>query len=213
MKINKKLFILTAILTVLPMLFGIFYWEQLPDVMPTHWNMNNEVDGTMPKAMVVYGLPAIMLAVHLLCVFAHKIDPKHQNHSDIMLSLMMWISPAISIMGHYTMYSTALGKSIDVMTTSSLILGIVFTVIGNYLPKCKPNYTIGIKLPWTLDDETNWYKTHRMAGYVWLGAGLTCVMSAVLGASQIVFVVLLIAAIVPTIYSYLLYRKQQKNSE
>ena len=195
------------------MLIGIIYWEQLPDMMATHWNMNNEVDGTMPKAMVVYGLPAIMLAVHLLCVFAHKIDPKHQNHSEKMLNLMMWISPAVSILGNYTMYSIALGNNIDMSFTSTFFMGILFVIIGNYLPKCTPNYTIGIKLPWTLDNEDNWYKTHRFAGYVWMGAGLASIMCAFLGAANIMFVVLLIAAIVPTIYSYLLFRKQKKLDE
>ena len=83
-------------------------------------------------------------------------------------------------------------------------------VIGNLLPKCKRNYTIGIKVPWALKDDENWNKTHRLAGKLWVLGGAVMVVTAVFGNYIIFFGIVLLMCVVPTIYSYLYYRKKQK---
>ena len=89
----------------------------------------------------------------------------------------------------------------------SVCLGILFMVIGNYLPKCLPSYTVGIKLPWTLHDEGNWRYTHRIGGFCFTIAGLIVLVSAFFGIMWLPLAALALAAIVPTVASYLYYKK------
>ena len=84
-------------------------------------------------------------------------------------------------------------------------------VIGNYLPKCKQNYTLGIKLPWTLDDEENWNRTHRFAGFLWVVGGVLIAINAFLEWEWLFLVVVFAMVLIPAIYSYLYYKKQKQN--
>lgn len=106
-------------------------------------------------------------------------------------------------------YATALGHKISVEIIMPLFMGALFVVIGNYMPKCKQSYTLGIKLPWTLDDEENWNKTHRLAGFLWVIGGVVIMASAFLGKFWLFFVVLVPMVIIPTVYSYILYRNKK----
>ena len=97
-----------------------------------------------------------------------------------------------------------------------ILLGLMFIVIGNYLPKCKQSYTMGIKLPWTLNDEENWNRTHRLGGKLWVACGLIFIVSMFLPNKfmvAITLVVITIAVLVPTVYSYLLFREKEKHAE
>lgn len=206
-KKNSRLLIITSIVILLPILLGIALWNQLPEEMPIHWNAQGEVDGTAGKAFSVFGLPLILLAFQWVCVLATSADPKQKNHPKKVLALVFWIIPLISIVMELIVYATALGKEINVNVVLPMIMGIMFVFIGNYLPKCKQNYTIGIKIPWTLNNEENWNKTHRLAGILWVICGILIILTGFLGNALILFPVLLVMVIVPIIYSYILYRK------
>ena len=86
-------------------------------------------------------------------------------------------------------------------------MGCIFIVIGNYFPKMKQSYTLGIKLPWTLESEENWYRTHRFAGYVFMAGGVFVMLAGFLEMIWIAFVTLLVVSALPTLYSYILYKK------
>lgn len=97
-----------------------------------------------------------------------------------------------------------------------ILVGVVFIVVGNYMPKCKQNYTMGIKLPWTLNDEENWNKTHRMAGKLWVITGflvMLCILAPTSVMVAIFIITLFVAVMIPTVYSYLLYRNKRENGE
>ena len=211
MKVNKKLLIVTTLLISLPILFGILKWNELPDMIATHWNVEGIPDGYSSKTFAVFVLPLILVAVHLLCTFGSKMDPKRENYSDKLFAIVLWICPILSnILGCVT-YANALGYEVNVPKIATILMGFAFVIIGNYMPKVKQNYTMGIKLPWTLNDETNWYKTHKLAGWVWMLSGIVTLICSLFNFYAIILFVLLIAIFVPTIYSYLLYRKQEKS--
>jgi uncharacterized membrane protein len=105
------------------------------------------------------------------------------------------------------MYVSALGVSVRVETLMPILLGLLFVAIGNYMPKCKQNYTIGIKIPWTLASEENWNRTHRLAGWVWVGGGVVMLLSGFLGIFWLTLVPAIIMVAVPLIYSYILHQK------
>ena len=95
---------------------------------------------------------------------------------------------------------------------ASLMIGIIFIVIGNYMPKSKQSYTMGIKLPWTLDDEDNWTKTHRIGGFLFMITGFLFVINAVFWHTIWILVLAIVICIgVPIVYSYRLHRKKQNS--
>lgn len=206
-KKNLKVLIITSVVILLPILAGVILWNQLPEQMPTHWNAAGEVDGWSGKAFVVFGLPLILLAAQWLCMLGTAADPKKNNHPKKVLHLVLWIIPVLSVVLHAVTYATALGYAVPMEVVMPVLIGLVFTIIGNYMPKCKQNYTIGIKIPWTLNSEENWNRTHRFAGYLWTACGLAIMLIGFFGGFWIFMIVTLLMVFAPIIYSYMLYRK------
>ena len=206
-KKHLKTLIITSILTLLPIVAGLYLWDMLPEQVPSHWDVNGEIDGWSSKPFFVFGLPCIMLALQWLCVLGTAADPKKANHSGKVLHLVLWIIPVLSIVLSAMTYMITLGHSVRVEVIMPLIIGLVFTIIGNYLPKCKQSYTVGIKLPWTLSSEENWNRTHRFAGRLWLVCGLGIMSTAFIGGFWVFLPIVLVMVLVPTLYSYILYRK------
>ena len=206
-KKHLPLLIITSIVILLPILVGLLLWNQLPDALPNHWNAAGEVDGYSSKPVAVFAMPLILLAVHWLAAVVTQTDPKKRNQPEKVKILVFWLIPAISLLVNLFTYSAALGKALRVEMIMPIFMGLLFLVIGNYLPKCKQNYTVGIKLPWTLHSEENWNKTHRLAGWLWVGGGLLCLVAGFLGMFLLTVPVLLVMALVPMIYSYILYKK------
>ena len=215
-KENKKKLIITSIIILVPIIIGLILWNKLPDKLPTHWNSAGEIDGWSSKAFAVLGLPGFLFAVHWVCVLASSADPKKQNIEGKVLNIVLWICPIISVLGAVLMYGVALGMEFRVEKIIPLLVGVVFIVIGNYLPKCNQSYTMGIKLPWTLNDEENWNRTHRLGGKLWVACGVVIILSMFLPNKFMVAIFLSVVAVavfVPTVYSYLIFREKEKRGE
>ena len=206
-KKNLKVLIITSIILLLPILAGLALWNQLPQQMPTHWNAAGEIDGWSSKPFAIFGLPLILLAAQWLCVLATLADPKQRNHTDKILHLVFWIMPILSVVMHTITYMAALGVEVRMERIMPVFMGILFTIIGNYLPKCKQNYTIGIKIPWTLDNEENWNKTHRFAGFLWVVCGIAVMFTGFFGGFWVFLPISLLMVLTPIIYSYILHQK------
>lgn len=206
-KKNLKVLIITSVVILLPILAGLILWNQLPDPMPTHWNASGEVDGWSSKPFAVFGLPLILLAAQWLCVLATGADPKKNNHPEKVLHLVLWIMPVLSVVLHTITYMTTLGMEVRMERIMPVFIGVLFVIIGNYLPKCKQNYTIGIKIPWTLDNEENWNKTHRFAGFLWVVCGVAIMFTGFFGGVWVFLPISFAMVLAPIIYSYLLHRK------
>ena len=206
-KKNLKVLIITSLVLLLPILAGLILWNQLPDQMPTHWNAAGEVDGWSGKAFAVFGLPLIMVAAQWLCMLGTAADPKKNNHSEKVLHLVLWIIPVLSVVLHAVTYATALGHAVPMEVVMPILIGLIFTIIGNYMPKCKQNYTIGIKIPWTLDNEENWNRTHRFAGWLWTFCGIAIMCTGFFGGFWVFLPITLLMVLTPIIYSYVLHRK------
>ena len=206
-KKNLKILIITSVIILLPIVAGLILWNRLPEQVPIHWNMAGEVDGWSSKSIAVFVAPLIMLAVHLGCAIVTSADPKNENHSGKMLHIIFWFIPLINTVISAIIYATAMGKDIRVEMILPILIGLLFVVIGNYLPKCKQNYTIGIKIPWTLNSEENWNRTHRLAGRLWVVCGLVIMLSGFFDWFWLLLAVLPVMVIVPFAYSFILHRK------
>jgi len=208
-KKNIKMMIITSIIIILPVFIGLLLWNMLPDEIATHWNAEGIADGFSSKPFAVFALPGFLLAVHWFCMLVTGADPKNKNIDGKPLALVLWICPIMSLLIGSVIYATALGYKISIEIIMPLVLGAMFVVIGNYLPKCKQNYTVGYKIPWTLNDEENWNKTHRFAGIISVVGGVIIMASAFLGSVYIFLSVTLIIAFAPAVYSYCYYRKNK----
>ena len=206
-KKNLKVLIITSIIILLPMLVGLILWNRLPEQVPFHWNAEGEVDGWASRPVAVFVPSAAMLALQWLCVLVTSTDPKKQNHPQKVVHLVFWLIPLITIVLSTFVYASALGSNVRVEVLMPILLGLVFIAIGNYLPKCKQNYTIGIKIPWTLASEENWNRTHRLSGWVWVGGGIVMMLAGFFDAFWVTMIVVAIMVLVPLIYSYILHRK------
>ena len=206
---HKKGVLLSLAGTLLPMVIGLILWNQLPDRMVTHWGADAVPDGVSPKVFAVFGLPVIMAALNLAALAITAADPGHRNQNKKALGMVFWILPMISLTVTGVMYAIALGKTVDVTLIVPLLLGVLFVMLGNYMPKVTQNKTLGIKIYWTLNNEENWNKTHRFAGKCWVAGGLIMLLTAALPVDWM-FPVMLLALIplilAPVVYSYLIYR-------
>ena len=208
-KTNKRTFVLTLLLTLLPIAAGLLLWNQLPERVATHFH-SSQPDGWSSRAFAVFGLPAICAGCHLLCAVVPGLDPKHENITPKVMSVVLWMMPLVSWFTSGMVLSYAMGKPIPVQSAVGLLVGFVFLILGNYLPKTKQNYTVGIKVPWALNDEENWYHTHRFAGFLYTVVGLFCIAAGLLNWQIVVIVVAVVAAIAPCVYSYLYYKRHGK---
>ncbi|MBR3778357.1 MAG: SdpI family protein [Clostridia bacterium] len=214
MKKNKWLMVVTSIIILLPILGGVLLWDKLPERVPFHWGVDGEVDGWASKPMAVFGLPPFMLAIQWICILATGLEPKAKNVTTTkMLGLVLWIIPVLNLFLHVMVYLAAFGRKVDMAAIMPLFMGALFVVMGNYLPKCKQSYTMGIKLPWTLNDEGNWNATHRLAGKIWVAGGLLTMPCALLSgvwAFIVMMSILVVMCAVPTVYSYRYYKQHKK---
>lgn len=206
-KQNKKMILFTLVLLLLPIVMGLFLWNQLPDTVVTHWGADNQPDGYSSKAFAVIGLPAILLAIHLICIIATNIDPKAKNINNKMFSVVIWICPFISIVTCAMVYGYNLGYQFDVGFFSSLLIGVLYIILGNFIPKIKQNYTIGFRIPWALNNSDNWYHTHRFGGKCMVIGGIALIVTSPFENVWVLLVVAIIPCILTVIYSYMYYRK------
>ena len=212
-KKNRLNLIIASIITLLPILAGVVLWEKLPDNMATHFSASGSADGFASKAFAVFGLPLILLGIFWICIFFTMKDVNNQNQNKKALGIIYWIIPILSCVVNGIVYLTALGKEMNPALIVSLLLGFMFIIIGNYLPKCKQNFTLGIKIKWTLENEENWNKTHRFAGKVWFIGGFIMLLTAFLTIEYaLLSIIILIVPMValPVIYSYSYHKKQLK---
>lgn len=212
-KKNKNKVIISSLITLLPALFGVVFWNKLPNTMLTHWGMDGNADCLSSKAFAVFGLPIILLALHWICIIVTSFDKKQKNQSKKALEMIFWIVPFVSLFVNEIMYSISFGNSFNPLNFMPLMLGIMFAVIGNYLPKVKQNRTLGIKVLWTLNNEENWNKTHRFAGKIWAIGGLILAFSVFLPSKLIIPVAaaaIAVLVIAPIVYSYRIYKNHLK---
>lgn len=207
MKKYRKTLILTSALTLSPMLIGLLLWNRLPALIPTHFGTDNVADGWSSKPFAVFGLPLLLLVIHFICSLAILNDPKQKNVNMRFFQLFFWIVPVISLICCLSCYAAALGINVDIGMMICLAVGVIFIVIGGFMQKIKQNYTVGIKLPWTLHSEENWNQTHKLASWVWMAGGLVFVICSFLHLDSLIVAVIAVMAVVPIAYSFILYKR------
>ena len=195
---------------LLPFVYLAYIWNELPKEVPMHWNASGEIDRWGDKSelfMMLFMLTGITYFVFLIIPY---IDPKQklQNMGNKLNNLRLILALFMSALAIYILYSVQQKTSNPVLIFP--LVGLLFAFLGNYFKTIKPNYFIGIKTPWTLENEEVWKKTHLIGGKLWFVGGLLMALTFVLPNKIQIYTFLAIAAvitIVPIVYSYLEFKK------
>jgi len=191
------------------------FYPDLPEQVPTHWNIQGEVDDYSHKAVATLVMPLLPLAIYVLMTVVPKIDPKRQNYGKFGPSYEKIRTIIVTIMVGITVLPllSALGYDIKVDLLVRIFIPLLFIALGNYMGKIKHNYFVGIKVPWTLASAEVWNKTHRLGGKLMVVGGIFA-LAGVFTPPTAGFVMVMTGIFAPliisTIYSYLLYAKTVK---
>ena len=210
---NKKFWLLTAALTLLPMAAGLVLWNRLPNTLPTHFGVDGAADGWSGKGFAVFGIPLMMLGFHFVIYFATRLDKQNRGHNEKVMNLVGLIFPVMSIVNSVIIYAQAMDLELNLSMLLFPMLGLLFIAMGNWMPKIKQNSTLGIKIKWTLYNEENWNKTHRVAGFVWVIGGVIFCLMGFVPEKTLLFLLpiqIILLACVPMVYSWNLARKQKQ---
>ncbi len=210
MKKDWYLFLLILVM----FLSGIALYSRLPDQIPIHWNIEGEVDDYASRFWGVFMPPFTNLLVLLTFTFMPLLDPRKENYPKFSRSYraIKAITVVFFAVLHFLVLAFALGYELDISRIVVVGAALLFIVMGNYLPKVKHNYFVGVRVPWTLASEKVWKKTHRFAGKLFVISGIIIFLS--IFVSEIIrFWLIMICALVTSlasmVYSYLVYRQEE----
>ena len=209
---NKKFIIITSLLTLLPIPVGLLLWNKFPETMAIHWGVTGQADGFASVPTAVFLMPLIMLATHLFCILVCFLDPGNKNRNQKIMHIVLWTVPVICNLSCCGIYALALGVEFSPVLWTTVPMGLLFALIGNYMPKTRMNSTVGIKVPWTYTSEENWNATHRLAGKLWVIGGIAMALGGFLPHRWAVAVMLgliLPLTVIPIIYSWRFYEKEK----
>ena len=188
---------------------GLVLYSRLPERVPTHFDFSGTPHGWSSRPFAVFGLPCLLAALNVFLYACLNRDPKRANMSGALKTVSQWSLPVLSVLCYGLTLTAALGYPSRIEIVVPLLTGILLLVIGNYLPKTKQSYTMGIRLPWTLQSEENWNRTHRLSGFLWVAAGAAFILLSLLRLWNIWLLGALLLALifVPIGYSYFLHKK------
>ena len=190
MKMSKRM-VLSSIVCVLPLVVSALLYRQLPNQMPIHWNSVGEANGFIGKNIGAWGIPLFMLVIHLVVAIKTENDKSKQHLSVITNGLCFWAVPLASVIFVPLSLFKAAGYGLNITKIVLAIVGVLFIVAGNYLPKNQPNSIAGYKLPWTKNNPDNWNKI--IISFIPLDNGL----------AGLTILATIIALLAPIIYSYI----------
>lgn len=213
---NVRPMILVSVAVVAVMLVASTWaWFQLPAdaQVPIHWGADGQPDDWADKTVGLFLMPAIAAGVALLLALIPRFEPRRANLERSAKSYgAVWIGVMLLLGGlHLLAISVALGAEMDLTRIVFVSVGLLFVVIGNYLPKVRPNYMMGIRTPWTLASDLSWTKTHRVGGRLFVIEGIALAGLGLLGVTGTPLVGAMIGAIVVLLvvtftYSYQVWK-------
>lgn len=212
-KYDRQL-ILSTVFCTFPMFLTFFLYDSLPEMIPVHFTFNGTPNSFAQKAFVGYGIPAILMIINFFTHLLINNDPKKISQPKTFIIIIKYLIPFISLILVSSSLLISLGFYVSLGSLIPIFIGVLFIIIGRYLPKIKRNYTIGFKLPWTLDNDENFKKTNTLTGFIFMISGILILCSTILNPNflYILFIIVILSILlIPTIYSYTLYKKQNNN--
>jgi len=206
-------------IALVPLVYLLSIWQGLPEEMAMHFDLKGNPDRYGNKSELLI-MAAALSAMSILIYFGlsniYKIDPKKYaaDNKDRLHRMGFAIAIFIVALTCFIIYSTSKANMRMSMRYIFAGIGLLLCLMGNYMHTIKPNYFAGLRLPWTLNNEDNWRKTHLLAGKLWFIGGLVIAILCLLvpGTAAIVlfFIATIVLILVPVVYSYRLYKKNDQ---
>jgi len=201
---------------VAPAIYLGIVWNTLPETIALHFNLKGDIDRYGSKnelATMIMILIAVNAVVYLLLPQVYRIDPKRYaaKNKGRLVRIAFVMAVFTSAVLCLIIYSSIHGNIQFSMRFILAGVGLMLAVVGNYIYNIKPNYFAGIRLPWTLNNDENWKRTHLLGGKLLFGAGLLiaviCLFAPFTFSIIALFTVLSVVILISCIYSYRLYKK------
>lgn len=178
-KINKKRLLITVLVCLLPILLGAIVYPYLPKQMPIHYNINNEPDQYAAKEYALFGIPVFMALLQIMCVSIAGISQKKTNKRPKIMNIFEWMIPAMSVGIYIVMIEAQLGSTVYVGQSIGLLLGVLFILLGNYLPKMnyQDSYAMVHPIP---KDEKTFRRYTRIMGYGFVIGGIIAIIISII---------------------------------
>jgi len=202
-------------IVLIPFIYLAYIWKKLPEKVALHWNIEGEVDRYGDKSELILIPILLPLLIYVLFIIIPKIDPKdklkHMGKKYNVLKTVLTVF--MSVLSMIIIY-TALNESFYNPNYIFLMIGVLFAILGNYFKTIRANYFIGIKTPWTLENETVWKETHKLAGKIWFIGGLVIIFGSLIlekTANTVLFAITTVTiTLIPVVYSYFKYQSLSK---
>jgi uncharacterized membrane protein len=186
-------------------------YGRLPARVPSHWNVAGQVNGWMPKPWGALLTPLIMLGIYLMFVVIRRASPKGYRTESFAGALEIVEAALLAFMLMITIVTllAGLGQPVPMNRVVPISVGLLLVVLGNFMGKFTRNFFVGIRTPWTLANEEVWLRTHRLGGKVFVAGGLVVVAAGLAGGGSLLpfLLVFPLLVLVPSVYSYVLYRR------
>lgn len=210
-KINFKILIVTCIICLLPIILGVIYFEQLPEQVAIHFNIEGNPDNYFPKAVFIFAIPVFMAFIQAFCCVVTDVSDKHKEANKKASSIFKWIIPCITVILYVVTLTFALGYMLDIRRIVMVLLGLMFIITGNYIPKTKGNTYVHFG---KIKDEKVLYKVAKISGYIMIINGLLAIASILFNpiASVVLVILIIIEGITLAIYSCFADKKSKANT-
>ena len=187
-KINFDMLLLTSVMCLVPMLFGLYFYQELPEMVATHFDINNNPNGFMSRELFVFGLPVIMMIAQVFVCILLDLKSKNIDKNNKSLFMYKMLIPIISVLMYVMIILYAMTVGIDMLKVVMLILGVVFIVIGIDLPNADDAH---INFP-KINDEKVYKKTKNVFGKIFIIDGIFALVASLLNSRYIIAIVLLL---------------------
>lgn len=207
LKFRKSSIVSIALTVLIFLIFNLVFYKKMPDTLPTHWNIEGEADDYASKFMAMIGVHIFIIIMNIFMCFMIDLDPKNKNQNKTMILISKITFPCMMFIIYSITILYGFGKSINVSNVVLPIVGFLLIALGNYMPKLKRSYTIGVKIPWTLNSDENWRKTHRLTGFLLIITGLILIISPFIKTIVPMIIGFILITLIPFIYSFYLFKK------
>lgn len=193
-KINWNFIIFTCLLCLMPICLGLYFYEELPNTVAIHFNINNEPDGWASKAFAIFILPMIMAALQLFCCIVCDINESKTGRSPKLNKIMKWFIPIVTVLIYTLTILVGLGKTVDIGKIITIFLGLMFIIMGNYMPKMTYEDAKGNLHPMPKTEKT-FKKMIRTMGYTFVVGGIIMI-AAIFVSNKVAFIVTLALCVI-----------------
>lgn len=208
-KINFKWLVYTSIICLLPIILGLVYYNELPEMVAIHFDIYNNPDNYFSKELFVFALPVFMMIIQIFCCVMYDVQDTNKEANEKTIKIFKYIIPVITVIIYIITLMYSLGNVIDIRKAVMIIIGVMFVIMGNYTPKLVGN----IHLRWPkIKNEKVYSKVKRIFGYIFIINGFLFMASILFDAiiSICLIGVVVLEAIVLLIYTIIKNSQEDK---